>query len=301
MLALLFFLGASHALALEVASTKHFVFVADEGAIGVARRLSEVAEEKRAYVLGLLGLEDEGITEVRIASNEEAMMAMASSDRPLKEWIAGLCFPQKRLIVLGARGNEVFHVLDTFEHELAHLYLHLYLGANHVPRWFDEGVAMLVAKEEVQERLKTVLFAGATDSFLSPQELDLSFPSDPPKVHLAYAQAMLVVRFLWAKKGPYGLKDLLSRLSLGEPFHLAFHQVYGMEVEEAWKKALPGKMPSWLWLLSSAAVFWLLIVVLFLYAYGRKRRKVLLTKERWAIEEEIGTMEKTRLTKEEVQ
>ncbi|NOZ01108.1 MAG: hypothetical protein GXP54_04370, partial [Deltaproteobacteria bacterium] len=135
--------------ALAQPSTTHFRFVPDEGSVGVAERLARVAEEKRRYVLRLLGAADDSVIEVRIASNENDMMKMVGSSRPVRDWIAGLAMADRDLIVLSARGNEVFNAVDTFVHELAHVYLRSALDGRGVPRWFNEGFAMLVASEQV--------------------------------------------------------------------------------------------------------------------------------------------------------
>lgn len=266
--------------------------------MGVVERLAQVAEEKRAYVLGVLGVRDERVIEVRVASDEAAMSRMVEATGPVREWVAGMAFPHRALVVLSARGNEVFHVVDTFVHELAHLYLDTALRGRPVPRWFHEGVAMLVASEGVGERLKTALGAAATGSWLRWSDLSERFPADPPAVHLAYAQAMLFVRYLH-RSSESGVSEVIRTVALGVPFEVAFEQVFGAPIEDLWEraKAEVDRVGSWVWFVTSAAVLWLLITALFLFVYARKRRRAALKREAWAIEEEMARLQVRRETR----
>lgn len=289
-------LVASTAALAEAIETPHFRFVADAGAQGVAERLARVAEDKRAYVLGFLGIHDGRRVEVRVASDEEAMSRMVGTERPVREWIAGLALSDSRVIVLSARGNEVFHAADTFEHELAHLYLDTALRGRRVPRWFHEGVAMLVASEDVGERLKTALGAAASGAWLPIEDLADRFPADPPAVHLAYAQAMIFVRYLHRAAAPAGVSLLIAEVASGMPFDAAFEHVFGASVGEVWERAASevDRTGSLVWFLTSAAVLWVVITGLFLYVYARKRRRAALKREAWAIQEELARLEVLR-------
>lgn len=277
----------------EEIRTPFFRFVPDEGSSGLAEHLAGIAEGKRAYVLGLLGIRDDRVLEVRIASDEASMERMVGTDRPVREWIAGLAFPADARIVLSARGNEVFGAADTFVHELAHVYLDTALQGHGAPRWFHEGFAMMVAGEEVGERLKTFLGAAATGSFLPLESLVASFPADVPTVHLAYAQSQLFVKYLQHAGGGTGVKTLVGMLREGIPFDLAFEQAFGGTTDELWRRFAKSIDPvsSWLVFLTSAAVLWMLIVGLFLWVYARKRRKAAARKAMWAMREELERLQ----------
>jgi hypothetical protein len=272
----------------EVA-TEHFRFEPDAGAVGLADHLAGIAEAKRSYVLGLLGSADDRVIEVRIASDEPSMERMLGTRGPVREWISGLAFPDQGLVVLSARGNEVFGASDTFVHEIAHLYLASSLQGRPVPRWFQEGFAMLVAGEELGERLKTFLGAAATGSFLTLEELSDSFPGEVPKVHLAYAQSQLFVRWLQRSTGGAGVKNLVQALQVGMPFDLAFDRTFGGSPGTLWKRfeRTVDPLSSWLVFATSAAVLWMLVMILFLWAYVRKRRRAAARKAMWMLQEQL--------------
>ncbi len=269
--------------------TPHFRFLPDAGSVGLAEHLASIGETKRSYVLGLLGVADDRVIEVRIASDEAAMSRMVGSDRPVEDWIAGLAHPREGWIVLSARGNEVFNATDTFVHELAHVYLESVLLGHPCPRWFHEGFAMMVAGEEVGQRMKAFLGAAATGSFLPLEELEDSFPGEPPAVHLAYAQSQLFVRYLQRRGDGAGIRSLVQALRSGLPFELAFERTFQGPPDELWRDFLRTVDPwsSWLVFLTSAAVLWVLILLLFLWAYVRKRRRAAARKAMWAMKEEL--------------
>ncbi len=273
--------------------TEHFVFRPDAGAIGLAERLARTAEGRRKYVLGVLGIDDPRVIEVGVASDDESMQAMVGGSRPVKEWVAGLAMSDRNLIVMSARGNEVFRARDTFVHELAHIYLDAAVAGRDVPRWFHEGFAMLVAAERVEDRLMSAMGAAVTDSFLPLEDLVDRFPADGPEVRLAYSQSMLFVRYLQRATNGRGIASLLVVLRAGMPFDLAFVEVFGQTPELLFKdfRASMGGWDGLIVFLTSAAVLWVAIMLLFLWAYRRKRARAARKREMWAMQEELALMQ----------
>lgn len=284
------FLAVAPVPARAAPDTPHFRFDPEPGAEGLASHLAGIAEDKRHFVLGLLGVDDPRVLDVRIAVTEEGMERMVGSDAPVREWIAGMAFSGRDLIVMSARGNELFRATDTFVHELAHIYLDSVLAGHRVPRWFHEGFAMLVASEEVGERLKTALTAAATGSFFPIDDLADGFPVDGPAVQLAYAQSMLFVRWIQRVAGGDGIRRILGEVRTGMPFDLAFDHVVGGTVADAWKRFSRTLDPvrAWIFVLTGAGVIWSLILGLFLVAYWRKRRRAERRREAWELEERIA-------------
>lgn len=273
--------------------TRHFVFRPDPGAVGTAQRLARDAEERRAHVQGVLGIDDPRVIEVAIVTDDESMQAWVGTSRPVREWVAGLAMADRNLIVLSARGNEVFQAHDTFVHELAHIYLDAAVGGRFVPRWFHEGFAMFVASEPIAIRLKSALGAASTDSLLPLDTLVNRFPMDGSQVQLAYAQSMLFVRYLQRETDGRGIASLLTELRAGMPFEAAFVRVFGDPPERLFAE-FAASMEGWDGLiiaLTSAAVLWVAIMLLFLLAYQRKRARSARKRELWALQEELARMQ----------
>jgi hypothetical protein len=274
---------------LEEVRTPHFVFLPDSGSAGLARSLSERAEDARQALLHRLGVADDRVIEVRIASDEDQMSLAVGTDRPVGEWIAGMAWPREGRMVISARGNEVFSARDTFLHELAHLYLETAVGGRRVPRWFHEGFAMQMAGEPLAMRLKAFLEAGATGSYLPLEDLDDGFPDRPPAVHLAYAQSRMFVQWLDRRSGGRGIARLVEAMRSGMDFPLAFDLTWGASPSSLFdvfrKTASP--LASWLYVLTGSAVLWFLIAGLFLWAYLRKRRRAQQKRRLWELQEEF--------------
>lgn len=290
--ALLLLPAAARAGDADEVRTAHFRFVPDEGSVGLATNLAEIAEGKRHYVLSLLGVDDPRVIEVRVGSDEESLSRDVGTTGLVPEWIAGLAYGDEGLIVLSARGNEFFSATDTFVHELAHVYLDTALAGHEVPRWFHEGFAMLVAEEGVGDRLKAFLGAAATGSFLPLSELTDRFPPGPPAVHLAYAQSQMFVRWLQRQAGGEGVKRLVAGLRVGMPFALAFDTTFGGTPQDLFTtfSHTVDRFSSWLVFVTSAAVLWIVVVALFLWAWRRKRRRAREKRQMWALQEEFRSL-----------
>jgi hypothetical protein len=184
----------------------------------------------------------------------------------------------------------VFHITDTFVHELAHVLLDRAVGGRRVPRWFNEGFAMLAATDDVGERLRALLSAAATGSFIPIEDLVDTFPMDPPAVHLAYAEAMVFLRHLQKQRGAQGLRTLVTEVRQGIPFDLAFERVYGATPEALWTRVEHTFDPtaSLVVFLTSATLTWFLIGVLFLVVYARKRRRAARKALAWELEDQLA-------------
>lgn len=273
----------------EEARTPHFVFLADPHGAGLARNLAQRAEDDRQALLHRLGVADDRRIEVRIASDEEQMSRAVGTDRPVREWIAGMAWPREGRIVLSARGNEVFSARDTFVHELAHLYLETAVGGRRVPRWFHEGFAMQMAGEPLAMRLKAFLEAGATGSYLPLADLDETFPDRPPAVHLAYAQSRMFVQWLDRRAGGRGIARLVEAMRSGMDFPLAFDTTWGAAPESLFDvfRKTTSPLESWLYVLTGSALLWTLIVGLFLWAWVRKRRQAQARRRLWELQDEF--------------
>lgn len=268
--------------------TEHFLFRTGPHGVGLARSLSRQAEEKRAALLHHLGILDERVIEVEIASDEEEMSRAVGTTGQVREWIAGMAWPSEGRIVLSARGNEVFSARDTFLHELAHLYLDTAVGGRKVPRWFHEGFAMRMAGEPLVMRLKAFLEAGATGAFLPLEGLDERFPADPPAVHLAYAQSRMFVQWLDQRAEGRGVARLVQGMRMGMDFPLAFDTTFGGDPETLFQTFRKTVRPfdSWLYVLTGSAVLWVLITGLFLWVYLRKRRRAKAKRRLWELQEQ---------------
>jgi hypothetical protein len=142
--------------------------------------------------------------------------------REAPEWSAALARPGERLIVLSGPALRTRRAIlgTTVAHELAHLLLHQRIGEQGwVPRWFDEGLAVLLSGAVGwRDRLATF---GRGPVHL--RDLTDQFPSEARAARFAYVESSAAMRRLLERGS---LAPLLDRIAAGEEFDAAFATVY---------------------------------------------------------------------------
>ncbi len=105
----------------------------------------------------------------------------------------------------------------TLTHELTHIEFHKRLGSpelwNKVPMWFDEGLAALACKEDVNTKATTTISLNELVS--RDQWIDAVRNKKP-----AYSIAKQAVENWYKKAGNTGLQNIIKRLQKGEKFSL---------------------------------------------------------------------------------
>ena len=212
---------------------------------------------------------------VWVSEDAESFAKAFPDASPLSEWAVGVAFPAQSRIVLRAYGTAYFTLMETFEHEISHVLLHHLVDGRHVPRWFNEGLAIWQAGERVIDRLATAQAAALGSSLLSFESLDRSFPSRGPSVALAYAQSALFIRFIERRGGPRVIPSLCRDLAAGLPFDSAVERQLGDTVEtleELWQDELTRNETA-LVLFRDGTLIWLFMALLFVWVALRKMRE----------------------------
>lgn len=197
-------------------------------------------------------------------------------------WAAGFADASRNLIAIraghGAAGG-LQGLRRTFRHELAHLALERATGGR-ATRWLHEGYAQIVSGSwdaGQAWRLRWALFR-SEGSVL--EQLSLSFPEDEQQAQIAYLLSYTAVNELARRGGSRALESFFRRLSEGATLDQAMRNTYGMtsaQFEERWRKTVQGRY-GWLYALSRASVFWLLLTVAMLLLGWRRWRH---ERERW--------------------
>lgn len=268
--------------------TPHFLFKFQAQGRGTAQSLSQNAETDRAYVLRFLGIKAPQKIRVIIAATETQMREAVGSKGRVEQWIAGMAMPGRNLVIISTRGNEVFSSREVFLHELGHIYLHIAVNNRTVPRWFDEGFAMYVSGEPVLNRLKTMLPAAALDNLFPFRDLTGHFPSKEPAVQMAYAQSMMFVRHLFNVYGRISMLALIKNLGAGQGFDNAFRRSFGVDLvfaEKSFRRSLASRSYL-LVILTGSGVIWLVITLILLWVYKRKRYQGNKKLRKWQQEDE---------------
>jgi hypothetical protein len=227
---------------------------------------------------------------VRIARDPEQMAQVAPRNAPPFEYAAGMAYESLNLVLLSLKAPGTWEAPDlgeTFRHELSHLALADAAASHHLPRWFDEGLAIHESGELWFARWRTLGEASVARHLIPLAELDRAFPNDGPEVGLAYAESADVVRFLMRGGDRARFGSLVQRVRGGVLFDRALEDAYGTDartLEYQWKEEVTrhfGLIPA----LTGGGFLWTLIVVLTVVAYLKKSRQAKAKLTQWAREE----------------
>lgn len=230
---------------------------------------------------------------MHIARNFEDMAKLAPEGLPPPAYAQGVAYAPLRLVLVTLIAPSSFEGVDVLEtglHELAHVAVHDATGGNHVPRWFNEGLAIHESGEKPWERRKVLWEAAATHDLLPLADLDRVFPESQAEVSVAYAEAADFVRFLLREEDRARTASLFERVRAGQSLDSALNDAYGADVrrlEYQWRKNLESSTSTGA-LVSIGSLAWVVGAAALVAAYVRRRRKNKVVLARWAKEEAMA-------------
>jgi hypothetical protein len=173
-------------------------------------------------------------------------------------------------------------------HEVAHVLVAQATGGRAVPRWFNEGVATVAAREwglEDRARFAAAVLGGAA---ASTADLDRAFSGGDNEVRRAYALSAAFVRFIQQRWGALAPAEILRGVGRGLEFEQSFLMTTGARLSEAehifFKK--DAFWNTWVPFLTSTGALWMAVTVLALVAIHRRRARSRAMIEKWEAEEE---------------
>ena len=208
-------------------------------------------------------------------------------------WIVGYAQGVERKIVLlpdRVRSYPYGSLELVFLHEVAHVFISQAAQGQFVPRWFDEGLAMVSSDPwdlEDQARFLWTMFANGPRSF---QEIDTLFHQDADSTKQAYVLSGAVVRYLIAQQGSTVPSRILSQLAQRRTFPQAFSQVMGQTIHavEADFFTQQSFWSRWGPLLTSGGTLWVGMILLVFLALWVQRKRAQTIKKKW--DEEDGDL-----------
>ena len=227
---------------------------------------------------------------VRIARDPEQMATLAPQGWPPPPYAAGVAYGKLHLAILALQAPQTWEAPDLIEllrHELTHVALSEAVLGHHVPRWFDEGLAIHESGEVPWGRLKTLWDAEIGHRVVPLAELDRGFPVDGYEVNVAYAESADFVRFLLRDSDRARFGSLLERLRGGAPFDRALEDAYGTDLrklEYEWREDMNHRF-SVIPMLTGGGAVWTLAAVLAVLAWVKRRRRAKTKLAEWAREE----------------
>ena len=274
-LACLFFL----ALPLAAAGPTRLVFEPQPGLPPAANRLAGGGRPWVSSVMELVGLDAPGPDIHVFLAPESSSLA-----REAPAWVTGYTDgvtteAGSRVVILAERTPSYPDggLEEVLAHEVTHVLIHRASGGRRVPRWFDEGVAMLAARSwrlRDQTELAVSLLWGPR---VPLWKLDDLFQGDRRQVERGYALSGTLVQDLLERYGPAVPRIVLARVARGDTFEEAVRGATGATLADVGDAFLErqSSLKRWIPILTSTAVLWFAISLLAIAAAVRRRlRKV---------------------------
>lgn len=253
---------------------------------GAAAQVRATRPRTFAGVMRLMGLAEPG-PPIRVRIEPEGTPLA----RAVPAWVAGFAAGGAGEVVLfpaRAPSYPDSSLDDLLRHEVAHVLAARAAGGRPLPRWFDEGLAMIAGGAWGVDDRARFLLELVVDRGEPLAGLDRRFAGGQRQVAGAYALAGAFVRDLVQRRGATAPGRILAAVAAGAPFPDAFEAGAGMTLAAAeadfWRRS---SLPRWLPLATSSTALWFGITLLALYAVRRRRRRDAALRARWVLEEEL--------------
>jgi hypothetical protein len=265
------------------------IFEAPPSLYGAVGELRWLPPERWAEVADLVGLASPGPPIHVLLVPEDAPLA-----RRTPRWVEGFAVAREDVVVLlpervSAYPYDSLPALLT--HEVTHVLLDRAAGGGPVPRWFQEGVALLAARDWQLADRERLLVGGVSGVPPSTAALERAFAGDGYATDTAYAIAGALVQELVRRHGRGAVRDIAREVAAGRPFPEAFAVATGTsqrDFESAfWRRFR--LLYRWLPFATSGSALWLGVTALALTAMARRRARDAAIRRRWA--EEDGSAE----------
>jgi hypothetical protein len=251
------------------------------------------ADSIKSEISEVLGQDILSRVEVRITPTTGDMAKLAPIGSPPPAYASGVAYPRLHLVLISMfapRGEADATDLDlVFRHELAHLALEDSVLGQHVPVWFNEGLAIGLAGENSVDRQKVLWNATISGNLLPLADLDRSFPHDHFEVGIAYAQSADFLRFLMRRSDRLRFAAMIQRVREGQTFDRALTDAYGADVrrlEFQWRSEVERRY-SVIPILAGGGIIWVAVIGALGWGYVKRRRRAKAILAKWAQDEAI--------------
>ena len=259
-----------------------------------ALRLQAAVPGQLGSLMRLTGLADPG-PPIRVVLAPEGSPEAGLAPR----WVVGYALGEQGLIVLLPERVPSYpdsSLDDVLLHETAHVLVARAAGGRPLPRWFQEGMAMIAGRSWGLDDRTRLTLALLVDRPVSLAALDGQFTRGQAEVNRAYSVAGSFVRDMLDRYGPGVAPAVLAGVARGLSFEDAFFAATGTSLASAedsfWSRQT--FWYRWVPVLTSSVTLWLLITLLALWAIRHRRRRDAAQRRIWE-EEEARERERLRL------
>jgi hypothetical protein len=262
-----------------------FTFEAPPSLDGAVAELRWLPSERWQEVSELVGLPGPGPPIRVLVVPEEAPLA-----RRTPRWVEGFAVAGESVVVLLPERVSSYpydSLPALLTHEVTHVLLDRATGGRELPRWFQEGVALLAARDWQLADRERLLVGGIGGVPPSTDALERAFAGDGYATETAYAIAGALAQDLVRRHGREVVAAIAREVAGGRSFDDAFATAAGTPLADFeaafWRRFR--LLYRWLPFATSGTALWLGVTALALAAMARRRARDAAIRRRWEDEE----------------
>jgi hypothetical protein len=261
-----------------------------QGEIVLAQEVLDAAVEGQRKILELLQVppDDQPITIFIYGSEADLQTSLSSVGQ---SWVGGHADPARGSVVvaLPPAVDQPLEIQRLIPHELTHIYLYRFMGAEYVylPAWFSEGLASRMEAYSLPEYDLVLNRAFENNDLIPMLHICQAFPTDPDLALLSYAQADSLVDYLRRQYGLPALQSMIFAYDQGLSCDRGVEASLGLtlaELDKEWQRATFGGGKAVILIYILVAVLLVVIVGLGVFIYTRLRSR---SAEEWGGEETL--------------
>ena len=260
-----------------------------EGNRLLAQRVAKESTQDLKELSSLFNLPFTGEAFLFLEDNRQDWQQATGEQLP--EWSQAVTKTEMGIVYLLVKPESDRDLSMVLRHELVHVLLGRNVPSRQVgmPRWFEEGVAMLYSGESLADYASILSRANLTNSLLTLDEIESVLQFQRGKANLAYAESFLSVKLIVDALGWPALGKLLQATIQQQDWQAAFQSVLDMNTDQFQWRLFEYVHNNYRWnfILQSDYLIWVLIPILAVTAFLIIRLRNYRTYRRWEEEEEV--------------
>jgi len=259
-----------------------------------AEILNGVLEGIRDRIVSDMGEVEHDRVKVYIVPTHALMAVIKPPGGNVPPWAAAVAYWERNLILIRSPrllGGKRKDIVKTAAHEMSHVLLGRAVGRGFLlPRWLNEGFAMYEAGEWNIWDTTSMMWASATNSFYSFEELSGGFPAGEHNARVAYLQSISVISYLLDKHGRETFISFIRGLRKYKNLNYSLKMNYGFTMKQLEKRWLKKARITYAWIPigTSVSTLWFVLTWLLVAGYMRKRMTTKRKLRQWEEEEAEG-------------
>jgi LPXTG-motif cell wall-anchored protein len=227
--------------------------------------------------------------QVFIAPNRQAFDSSTAGGIP--DWGVGVAIPSRNFLSVLSPTEENFALPfeEVLRHELAHLALSRRVNGQRLPRFMDEGFAMMFAHQWGYGDDITIAKAQLTGDLFSLGDIDWVNMVNASQARIAYAQSYQAVKYIFDNFGQETFRKLLDGFRQGKPRNLVFREVIGTDFngfDKLFAKYL-AEHYHWFMIFTDPIFIWIGLALVIIIGFFLVRRRKQDYYKKWEEEEKL--------------